>query len=161
MNILDPQVKIGGWSNEEQSKIFDLMKENFTSWSSISKSLNGRTENSIKNYFYSTLRRVQSCKAIDYFITMKQEGKLPFVESEEMFYSAYQLNTLNLLGVIIWLRPANWCAATACRPASPPWPPPWCAPRCSSRPAPSATSPRSDNGCAATANARLLAQNSF
>lgn len=81
------------------------MKEHFTSWSSISKSLNGRTENSIKNYFYSTIRRIQSCKVIEYLDLMKQQKELPAIESSDKFQVVYQLDTLNKLGVIIckWL----------------------------------------------------------
>lgn len=81
------------------------MKEHFTSWSTISKSLHGRTENSIKNYFYSTIRRVQSCKVVDYFDDMKHQKNLPFVESSVRFQTEYQLDTLNKLGEIIciWL----------------------------------------------------------
>lgn len=98
-------VKIGGWSDDEQGRIFELMKEHFTSWSSISKSLNGRTENSIKNYFYSTVRRIQSCKVIDYFDAMKQQKDLPPIESADKFHTLYQLDSLNNLGVIMckWL----------------------------------------------------------
>ena len=98
-------VKIGGWSDDEQNRIFELMKEHYTSWSSISKSLNGRTENSIKNYFYSTVRRIQSCKVIDYFDLMKQQKDLPPFESIDKFHSNYQLDSLNKLGVIMckWL----------------------------------------------------------
>lgn len=102
---MDPFVKIGGWSDEEQGRIFELMKEHFTSWSSISKSLNGRTENSIKNYFYSTIRRIQSCKVIEYIDAMKQQTELPKLESKDAFYTIYQLDSLNKLGVILceWL----------------------------------------------------------
>ncbi len=32
----------------------------YTSWSNMSKVLQGRTENSIKNYFYSSIRRLKS-----------------------------------------------------------------------------------------------------
>lgn len=105
VNILDPCVKIGGWSDSEQTKIFELMKEHFTSWSGISKCLNGRTENSIKNYFYSTIRRIQSLDVFDYFMSMKEGKEFPAVESVEIFESNYQLNKLNLLGKIIckWL----------------------------------------------------------
>lgn len=105
MNILDPCVKIGGWSESEQTKIFELMKEHFTSWSGISKCLNGRTENSIKNYFYSTIRRIQSLEIFDYFMLMREGKKLPAVESLDSFEKVYQLSKLNLLGKIIckWL----------------------------------------------------------
>jgi hypothetical protein len=105
VNILDPCVRIGGWSDPEQTKIFELMKEHFTSWSGISKCLNGRTENSIKNYFYSTIRRIQSLEVFDYFMLMRDGKKLPAVDSIDTFEKEYQLNKLNLLGKIIckWL----------------------------------------------------------
>lgn len=60
VNILNPHVKKGNWSDEEQNLIFDNLYVHYTSWSSISRVLPGRTENSIKNYFYSSLRRLKS-----------------------------------------------------------------------------------------------------
>lgn len=60
VNILNPQVKKGNWSEEEQNIIFENLYIHHTSWSSMSKVLEGRTENSIKNYFYSSLRRLKS-----------------------------------------------------------------------------------------------------
>lgn len=60
VNILNPHVKKGNWSEEEQNIIFDNLCVHYTSWSSMSKVLPGRTENSIKNYFYSSLRRLKS-----------------------------------------------------------------------------------------------------
>lgn len=81
------------------------MKEHFTSWSTISKSLNGRTENSIKNYFYSTVRRIQSCKVVEYFDAVKLQNDLPRIDSPEEFHARFELDSLNQLGVIIckWL----------------------------------------------------------
>lgn len=105
VNILDPCVKIGGWSDSDQLKIFELMKENFTSWSKISNRLKGRTENSIKNYFYSTIRRIQSLDILSYFIQM-QEGQVPpETLSIDDLEQEYQLNKLNHLGRAIcrWL----------------------------------------------------------
>jgi len=60
VNILNPVVKKGNWSESEQTSIFENLKVYFTSWSSISKMLQGRTENSIKNYYYSSVRRLKS-----------------------------------------------------------------------------------------------------
>ncbi len=67
VNILNPVVKKGNWSNEEQEKIFENLSIYFTSWSSISKILPGRTENSIKNYFYSSIRRLKSNPILQIF----------------------------------------------------------------------------------------------
>lgn len=81
------------------------MQEHLTSWSGISKALVGRTENSIKNYFYSTVRRIQACPVIDYITKLKQGKPVPAMATEEIFAEAYELDKLNHLGVVIcrWL----------------------------------------------------------
>jgi hypothetical protein len=60
VNILNPDVKKGNWSDHEQDVIFQNLSTFMTSWSSMSRILPGRTENSIKNYFYSSVRRLKS-----------------------------------------------------------------------------------------------------
>lgn len=60
MNTLDPRVKRGNWNEKEQMLIFCQMKKNWSSWATISKFLSGRTENAIKNYFYSSVRRLKA-----------------------------------------------------------------------------------------------------
>jgi len=57
-NNLNPDVKKGEWTKEEDELIFGLYKKHGSSWSRIAKLVPGRTENSIKNRFYSTLRRL-------------------------------------------------------------------------------------------------------
>ena len=73
---MNPHVKKGNWSTEEQELIFQSLSVHFTSWSSISKLLKGRTENSIKNYFYSSVRRLKTNPIInvikDLYITHKK-----------------------------------------------------------------------------------------
>ena len=57
-NNLNPVVKKGNWSIEEDDLIFKLYMQFGSSWSKIAKHLKGRTENSIKNRFYSTIRKI-------------------------------------------------------------------------------------------------------
>ena len=57
-NNLNPIVKKGNWTIEEDDLIFKLYMQYGSSWSKIAKHLNGRTENSIKNRFYSTIRKI-------------------------------------------------------------------------------------------------------
>lgn len=57
-NNLNPVVKKGCWTEEEDDLIFKLYMQYGSSWSKIAKSLSGRTENSIKNRFYSTIRKI-------------------------------------------------------------------------------------------------------
>ena len=59
-NTLNPEVKKGNWTYEEDYKIFFLFTSLGGKWSKITNLLIGRTENSIKNRFYSTLRRLSA-----------------------------------------------------------------------------------------------------
>ena len=56
-NCLNPKVKKGNWSAEEDYKIFFLFKKIGSKWAHIANYFQGRSENSVKNRFYSTLRR--------------------------------------------------------------------------------------------------------
>lgn len=56
-NALDPNVRKGAWSVQEDLTIFELQSQIGSKWAEIARRLPGRTENSIKNRFYSTLRR--------------------------------------------------------------------------------------------------------
>lgn len=64
VNILNPEIKKGDWSDREQELIFAKLPVFQTSWSLMAGALVGRTENSIKNYFYSSIRRLKSNPAI-------------------------------------------------------------------------------------------------
>jgi hypothetical protein len=59
-NTLNPDVKKGNWSAKEDYNIFYLFAEYGSKWSKIAMHFPGRTENSVKNRFYSTLRRIAS-----------------------------------------------------------------------------------------------------
>merc|ERR1711976_33707 len=59
-NTLHPEVKKGNWTAEEDYIIFVTFAKVGSKWSYMAKQLQGRTENSIKNRFYSTLRRISS-----------------------------------------------------------------------------------------------------
>jgi len=61
-NNLNPGVKKGNWTKEEDELIFELYQKYGSSWSKIAKYINGRTENAIKNRFYSTLRKLAADK---------------------------------------------------------------------------------------------------
>lgn len=72
------------------------MIEHKTSWSTLAKNMQGRTENSIKNYFYSTIRRIQMSKAMLYAKQLKEGKKSPEL-TREQFASHYEIDSLNEL----------------------------------------------------------------
>jgi len=57
-NNLNPDVKKGEWSMEEDEIIFNMYIKFGSAWSKISKCLPSRSENAIKNRFYSSMRKL-------------------------------------------------------------------------------------------------------
>jgi hypothetical protein len=56
-NHLDPNLKKSGWTAEEDRIVMDAIRKIGTRWSDIARLLPGRTDNSVKNRWNSTLRR--------------------------------------------------------------------------------------------------------
>lgn len=56
-NHLNPEITKDDWTEEEEKKIFELQKQMGNKWSEIASLMPGRTDNAIKNCFYSAIRR--------------------------------------------------------------------------------------------------------
>ena len=56
-NHLNPDIKREPWTGEEDAQLIELHRKHGNQWASISKELHGRTDNSIKNHWNSTLKR--------------------------------------------------------------------------------------------------------
>lgn len=57
VNHLDPELKKGEWTDDEEAVLIALHENHGNRWANIAKQLPGRSDNDIKNHWYSTIQR--------------------------------------------------------------------------------------------------------
>lgn len=99
VNILNPGIKKGEWTNDEQLILFKWLPVYTTSWSLMATALPGRTENSIKNYFYSSIRRLKSSPIVHLIYDIHVNRRTsPNDICQENHFVRSELDKLNAFG---------------------------------------------------------------
>ena len=57
VNHLDPDLKKGEWTDDEEAILIAMHEHHGNRWANISKQLPGRSDNDVKNHWYSTIQR--------------------------------------------------------------------------------------------------------
>jgi hypothetical protein len=57
VNHLNPELKKGEWTDDEEAVLVALRQIHGNRWANISKALPGRSDNDVKNHWYSTVKR--------------------------------------------------------------------------------------------------------
>ena len=74
VNHLDPQLKKGEWTDDEEAILIAMHEHHGNRWANIAKQLPGRSDNDTKNHWYSTIQRKFQQHGKD--VSIVREGSL-------------------------------------------------------------------------------------
>jgi hypothetical protein len=74
MNYLAPTVRREPWSIEEDRLLIQKINEMGTHWSGIANFFIGRTDNHVKNRWYSFLKNRVRCNSLGQYYLLEREG---------------------------------------------------------------------------------------
>ena len=96
-NCLDPNIKSAAWTLAEQTRFFELHQRLGPKWATIASELGGRTDNTVKNYFYCQLRkiarRIHKSGGESSGLSVPAEGALYLAQHLRTFYLNAELPT--------------------------------------------------------------------
>lgn len=106
--------------------MFKLYKQRGAKWSAIAKDIEGRTENEVKNRFYSTLRRIATKKAQEKSskVQYRKATLLQFVDDAIEYGHTCSSKRGRKKKRIAEDQPASGCDDTVFKPFAVPSPPP-------------------------------------
>ena len=101
VNSLCPNINKGVWSEKEENILFSTQLKIGNKWSELAKLLPGRSENDIKNHFYSKLRKYirKICKDLHKSKLLESKGINSNLYSANKVYSLIQIENIPLISL--------------------------------------------------------------
>ena len=101
VNSLCPNINKGIWSESEENILFLTQLKIGNKWSELAKLLPGRSENDIKNHFYSKLRKYirKICKELHKTKLLEKKGINSSYYSSNKVYSLIQNENIPLVNL--------------------------------------------------------------
>ena len=69
-NSKQANASMSNWTEIEQVIIFEEFKRNALKWRTISETVENRSENSVKSFFYSSIRKIKNLRFLKYLKLM-------------------------------------------------------------------------------------------